>query len=174
MDKNWKKESIQPSEDAQKTQIVPPFAQSDATQIVKPPISDATQIVKPPISDATQIVKPPVHNNDLDGIAEGIMMEEEPLMGIIVDDKTVIVKPPVVKKHFVPPIPNYDEPNRNMTVIITPQPKPMETESPPMQQRREMGGGERNDSIPAFVKWIGGLALLVLLCNLGYCAVHLN
>ncbi|MEN9610104.1 MAG: hypothetical protein RLZZ628_918 [Bacteroidota bacterium] len=165
MDKNWKNKLTEPAEDEQKTQIVPRFAQSDATQIVKPPIPN----------DATQIVPPPIRKDDSDSIAEGIFIEEDIPEGIIVE-QTVIVQPPIVEdyrfKAAIPP-PNYEEPKRNMTVIFTPQPKSVEVEPAPMEHRA-MGGGERNDPIPAFVKWIGGLALLVLLLNLGYCALQLN
>jgi hypothetical protein len=177
MDKNWKNKNTQPSEDEQKTQIVPRFAQSDDTQIVRPPVSnDATQIVRPPIpNDKTQIVPPPipndktqivppfVSNDDSNSIAEGIEIEEDIPKGI--EDYPF--------KPSIPP-PNYDEPKRNHTVILPPQPKPVAIEPTPMPQHRVMDGGERNDSIPAFVKWIGGLALLVLLLNLGFCALQSN
>jgi hypothetical protein len=165
MNKNWKNKDTQPSEDEQKTQIVPRFTPSDDTQIVRPPIS----------SEVTKIVPPPIPKNDSDSIAEGIFLEEDIPEGIIAE-QTVIVQPPVVEDYrfnAAIPSPNYDEPKRNMTVILTPPSQPVEIEPAPMQHRT-MGGGERNDAIPAFVQWIGGLALLILLLNLGYCVMQSN
>jgi hypothetical protein len=175
------------------TQIVKPPVTDDATQIVKPLVpnnkeeaipegfmmeedipegitmDDVTQFVPPPVpDDATQIVKRPA---------------------VVADDSTQIVQPPVSNNPYVqasippspnpfnspfgtPPIQHYDIPNHNMTQLVQPK-KPMEVAPPPpapMESRREMG--ERSESIPAFVKWIGGLALLVLLFNLGHCVMN--
>jgi hypothetical protein len=171
MDKFWKNIPKKPSDDEQKTQIVPRFAPEDATQLVKPPVSD----------DATQLVKPPISNADAEEIPEGIMMEDQDIPeGIIEDetqfvkrpamDETIIVKPPVMNVPPMLPKQSYEMPNHNMTQLVQ-KPKPVEVlPPPPIEPRLEMG--EPQEAMPAFVKWIGGLALLVLLFNLGHCLMN--